>query len=286
MNGTASIHEVLKFLYDQQDLDSKANITIYTFDSIEPSKEHKIEKFYRQPHGLCIDIEDLKKYYVDIIFDFDAELYLIDPLLDNFVFTGTHSMIGEPITIGKNEKNIISLDVETVKTVYSKDLTECSETTYNTCLLNFISTELLPACLPPWITLNQNDYKTCSDAELNDLTKEMDEKWFKLCVDLYDNHWPDVLKVCSRPCTKYLYTMKKTRAVSNLNNSECSLSIHFNDPIKVREQALEYGFFDMMVEIGSSLGLWLGLSALDLLAYNLQLNEKIISMWNTFMKLK
>ena len=165
-------------------------------------------------------------------------------------------------------------------------MSDCSDASYNACLLNFISTKLLPACLPPWITLNQNVFNTCSDTDPFKLNKEMNKNWLKLCADLSDDHWPDLFKACSRPCTKFLYILKKKRVISNLIDSQYTLSIHFIDPITVRKQALEYGFFDMMVEIGSSLGLWLGLSAIDLLVYNFKFYEVVIHLWQTFLKAK
>ena len=43
----------------------------------------------------------------------------------------------------------------------------------------------------------------------------------------------------------------------------------------VSTEAWQYGFFDMIVEIGSSVGLWLGLSAVDLATANLDLFKRI-----------
>ena len=63
--------------------------------------------------------------------------------------------------------------------------------------------------------------------------------------------------------------MKKMSGISNLINANY-VTILFNDKITVRKEALQYGYFDMIVEIGSSLGLWLGLSAFDVLAYKLR----------------
>ena len=64
------------------------------------------------------------------------------------------------------------------------------------------------------------------------------------------------------------------------NRQECNyLTIQINDNILVRKEILQYGYFGMIVEIGSSLGLWLGLSAIDVMAYNFQLYEKMKQLW-------
>ena len=64
------------------------------------------------------------------------------------------------------------------------------------------------------------------------------------------------------------------------------IRIHFNEAIKVKKEYLQYGYFDMMVEIGSSLGLWLGLSAIDLVAYKLHLFQKIKNLCKRLLKPK
>ena len=40
------------------------------------------------------------------------------------------------------------------------------------------------------------------------------------------------------------------------------LEIHFVPRIKVTQHAIAYGLFELVVDVGSSLGLWLGLSFL------------------------
>ena len=139
---------------------------------------YKITKHYTQPGGLCFDIEDFDNFLIIGLY-FDAKLYLVDPILDNLVYTGAHNMVGEPITVSKSSTGsytVINVVVDIVKNVLSKDLSDCSDDSYNECLLDLISKDLLPDCLPPWITFNldeqqKNVYNTCSYHDV------INEKW-------------------------------------------------------------------------------------------------------------
>ena len=64
---------------------------------------------YRQPTGLCFDIELLNGTLevLFLSFNFEAKLYLIDPLVDNTVFTGGQSMTTNTLLIKKNEFHAI-----------------------------------------------------------------------------------------------------------------------------------------------------------------------------------
>ena len=170
-------------------------------------QDYKVTKQYTQRTGLCFDIENFHTFLALGLY-FDAKLYLVDPLMDNKVFSGSYSMIGEPITVVKNDKGFYSetnLFVDIVKNIYSKDLSDCSYESYNDCLLNLISTDFLPGCLPPWVTFKQNFtyHKTCSDLDA------ANKKWSNISRDISNGYVPELLKTCKSPCTSFNYIVKK-----------------------------------------------------------------------------
>ena len=128
--------------------------------------------------------------------------------------------------------------------------------------------------------LNTNDdqisYETCADNIKQ--TKEQRKQWYKLCQEISNGFWPKALNSCKSPCTTVQYAVKKVAGISNLKRSHV-VKIGFNTKVSVEMEALKYGYFDVVVEIGSSLGLWLGLSALDLVAYKIHFYKKIKHIW-------
>ena len=277
MNATKDFGTIVEPLFD-----SIGNPNIISHKLFD---EYKIAKSFRQPTGLCFDIENFDDE-LRISFSFDAKLFLVDPLMDNIVFTGVQSMIGDPIILGAKSNvsyEMLALEVDTLKTVKSEDLSDCSNMSFNSCILDLIANDLLDNCLPPWITWNQ-DYliknKTCQN--LPRFSEEKEYLWYKLCADIVDGYLPNFFIPCHRKCINFNYSMKKISFKSNFPHFH-TLQIHFIDLVRVNKESLQYGYFDMLVEIGSSLGLWLGLSAADLVATTFQSYEKIRNLWDKFL---
>ena len=70
-------------------------------------------------------------------------------------------------------------------------------------------------------------------------------------------------KSCLPPClTMKLKSSLRGRFSNNLN--EAFIEIIINDEINVNKDVYAYDMFSLIVDLGSALGLWLGLSALSI----------------------
>ena len=67
---------------------------------------------------------------------------------------------------------------------------------------------------------------------------------------------------CKLPCNQ-LHIDVQTLSKSSYD-SRNDLMVLFEDSVKIMEEQSNYNEFDLMVEVGSSLGLWIGLSALGI----------------------
>ena len=82
-------------------------------------------------------------------------------------------------------------------------------------------------------------------------------------VDFNDYRISPESKACLRPC-------HEVRAISKLKNwvrprhsaTQMAINLNFRKYMKVTTHHKAYSLFDLIVDIGSSLGLWIGLSAL------------------------
>ena len=80
-------------------------------------------------------------------------------------------------------------------------------------------------------------------------------------------------EACRLPCTHILVKVKRlnTKFVNEYKSHHISLT--FENNVKIERVVLAYGFTSFLVEVGSSLGLWLGLSVVaifDLLVLDLK----------------
>ena len=116
--------------------------------------------------------------------------------------------------------------------------------------------KILPVlgCMVPWMS----DRDQCKGL-IERLPKQEDLiKWLGFVYDYAKPGFIDNYNSCPPPCTtltatgKYLYT--------NTEKKGFKVKINFDEDIEVESVVPAYGFGDLLVEIGSSLGLWLGLS--------------------------
>ena len=69
---------------------------------------------------------------------------------------------------------------------------------------------------------------------------------------------------CQIPCNEIkLEIMKTTQQISSW--SKHWMQVHFVDTVDILEEESNYDGLDLVVEIGSCMGLWIGLSALGIL---------------------
>ena len=83
---TQSVNETVQLLFGKDDM---------VIDT-----DYAMDKIFIQPNGFCYEFKNVSKlsdFAIDL--QFDAELFLIEPLLDNSVFFGSHSMVGDSIQV-------------------------------------------------------------------------------------------------------------------------------------------------------------------------------------------
>ena len=88
--------------------------------------------------------------------------------------------------------------------------------------------------------------------------------------ELYNFLWeftskrdPRELKSCLPPCLTMSIQMKRTYYLTNaINNAHIDIKV--DEDVAVLTDVYSYDIFNLVVELGSALGLWLGFSALSL----------------------
>ena len=160
-----------------------------------------------------------------------------------------------------------------------EDMGECTNygeqakfKTYADCIANEqeqIFKPLLGGCMVPWLSAPGSS-RTCKGRiQLN----------FSLFQDSVAEFW-EIARVsghahttsCLKPCVELQAYATLT---SKEEGEDFGVLLNFERKVKVTKYQKAYGLFDLVVEVGSSLGLWIGLSAIGVLDLLLQAGHAI-----------
>ena len=206
------------------------------------------------------------------------------------VASSLHFQLQTPLTTGDKIHFDIPVNFTRRKTAdYTVELTEKQVTTqdgsctnypdkagnanYQDCVEEENSRRILPilGCMVPWMS----DEDQCSVVMKRLPEHEDIFKWLKL---VYYWSWTGSgyrFSSCSLPCTMVSAHAKFLHASEIKSSKAHTIYIYFNDNVKIETVLLAYGMDSLLVEIGSSLGLWLGLSVVGLFDVLLAIIQKI-----------
>ena len=116
-------------------------------------------------------------------------------------------------------------------------------------------------CLPPWLSSKDECSRTTTT---HDQTKQ------EISEIIYQNFTSpqEKLKIlntekkCKNPCRKMTNTI--SLAAQYRHFGKTTLEFRFRNTVKIEKKIVVYTFFNFIIDVGSSLGLWLGLSALGI----------------------
>ena len=122
-------------------------------------------------------------------------------------------------------------------------------------------------CLPPWMPNNMGEVFE-QDKPVNIKDKEKYVKLIDNLLEFTSSREMDFWGKCLPPCTSMSVVMKKTDYNSNLLGRSW-LNLKASNKVTVHTEVYAYDAISLIVDLGSAMGLWLGLSALSVLDYGL-----------------
>ena len=115
-------------------------------------------------------------------------------------------------------------------------------------------------CLPPWFPNNNGMHVCRNNAVLDSQTLSDIRDDFVNFIDGMESM--NIFKTCLPPCLTMKVNMRRTFASSFIDSTFYKFVAR--EEVKVVKDEYAYDAFNLVVDLGSALGLWLGLSALSI----------------------
>ena len=236
-----------------------------------------VQQIFLFPHGICLKMLDVEpKPWFYILPSKKTIFMLVDPARANSLRTEEtqegHTMIG--IEKGSYEIEYTLNDDSIHDGITCTDYTKL-ESSYDDCLSAVLREELLSAygCLPPWFKERSLKQK-CGEANFD--VKSL-ETIVNVLMELFSSSELKMFERCLPPCTTLLMKLQRTHYTTM---RVAFIDAKSKDWATVHTLAYSYDIFSLTVDLGSALGLWLGLSCLSILDYILIKWNFLKNYWN------
>ena len=135
---------------------------------------------------------------------------------------------------------------------------------YADCVEEENQKKILPVlgCMPPWLP----DKAPCNKPFLKSTEEhEQIQQWIYSIYSRSKTGYHYEAESCLLPCTQISVhsTFQDIKHISD-PNYQLKFNLFFDEIIKVERVGLAYGAVDLLIEVGSCLGLWLGLSVVGI----------------------
>ena len=116
-------------------------------------------------------------------------------------------------------------------------------------------------CIPPWLSSKVQCGRniTTYNYSKKDIEHRIRDKFINL------KFWHELTKAeldCKNPCKKMTNLISLRADYTDIGTT--ALHFRFKKNVKVEKKIVSYTGFNFIIDVGSSLGLWLGLSALGI----------------------
>lgn len=159
------------------------------------------------------------------------------------------------------EKENPNYDPEAVD--QNKYPTTCSQEIYDTCIYETLEKAMKAeaGCTVPYLP----KVDICTDLEKARMA--FDIHWFRVTNQQHD---------CQTPCNHILTELAKSGNYYTANSKENSTTfrIYFQENISLSQEDYIFNFLNLVADLGAYLTILLGVSALDLVHYLLQMMQK------------
>ena len=258
--GNQTYKQLLKELFEYD----YTNLIVNSGNSVYKETTAETEKIFNVHEGYCIKLHETRSS-IHLQSTTRHVLFLVDPNLANNIILPagentkiTFGSLGNGFFDGKTFDIEITLNDNKINdgvacNDYDSDgssFGKCIEKTLGNSMLNWFG------CLSPWFPGSAN--LSCESSN----NVKMNETVFDELTKFINGWKMESSNACKQPCQTLKFKLNKiTHTTNRINYGYVRCS--FNDEVIVHTEVLAYDMFSLVVDLGSSLGLWLGLSAIS-----------------------
>ena len=259
--------ELLSTIYETDYSDFEA-ISYDVVGNRELKNNIDSDDIYMVPYGFCKKLKQSRQR-INIEVKKNCILLVVDPAKENaFRITNMENGKGEfgPLNdqffVGYNYEIEVSIhDSSIFNSITCVDYDKLGST-YGECIEKVMRSRLvnLYGCIPPWLPI-RNKETTCDDNNFIDISDDKLSEFRDEILRVIKGLDLRMFNPCPSPCITM--SLKKKELVKFSNRIENGyIHVAFLDAVTIFTDVHAYDIFSLIVDLGSALGLWLGLSAL------------------------
>ena len=269
LQGNLTPNETLNFLFNSD----KDNFTSLNGDINGNIKEIEgnITTRFLLPLGLCKIFTGKFKSHLDISFKDDKNMseyfiFVSDPAAAPLFHLPYSLMTGDSMELETRKGVHVNFNVQLKETSTETGDNTCVDypstkhTSYTHCVEEEMRENLFPTlgCMVPWISAKDQ----CNNPIKRLPAHENIVHWIQGILYGSFGGVPYTSVSCPVPCT--LLSAHSKYQISSIENYGRAVYLYFKDTVEVERIVLAYDETSLLVEIGSCLGLWLGLSVVGI----------------------
>ena len=249
-------------------------------------KENFTTKFLL-PDGVCYIDEGLpgKWHMIEVEESFGYTVTVTDPAANTNFRVSDDLMTGDTILVKTDltTKAVVCYRIQLKETSIETRDGSCIEypneeyASYADCVDDEAEKRILPllGCMVPWISRKNQCAGLIPRLPIH---KELDAFIRSIFTSTWEGraHPSDT---CPPPCTTMSAHSKYLRTIPSSTLSKNKINLNFDKNVKVEKIVAAYDFGTLLVEIGSSLGLWLGLSVVGVFDVLVITVDHFIKIW-------
>ena len=216
-------------------------------------------------YGMCKEISHFditQEMFLDHTNADMARILVTDRNYRSYFMIDLASHIGTRVFMQTNKIHYINVQIQ-VKLYCKKDEKPMKENDFQKCVDDKIMEVFQQNnidCVPPWLSMNNQCNQTYWDY-YGDFELEFYTDYVSKVITLSNIK---VEEECRQSCKEITYLVSEREVMDNENEDQSWAFISFNQKVVVTEKVPNYDMFQYIIDVGSSLGLWLGLSVFGL----------------------
>ena len=222
-----------------------------------------IDKEYAEQH---IKKFGKLKLMMKILPNATYDILLIDPNTFNGIRFNEESFEGDKLDYDLSYYNFFDIDISTEELYFRDPEADCKDYTdkeFKDCIEKSAKNDLeYLGCNLPWFTDDESNICRYDTPHISENILSKKYRYIKIINDYAVDRYaaPDRMK-CKKPCKSMkIKSKKRTKVMKTKSDKSAIIFLDFNPIVSNTKSILKVSQLDLMVNIGSSLGLWLGLS--------------------------